>query len=208
MESIIKQAQEADARDNPKLLSIDRKQVHQDKEVQDIDAELEQLLSRQRATIKVVCCGGGGNNTINRMTEVGIVGVDTIAINTDAQDLLYTTANRKILIGRELTKGLGAGSEPRLGEEAARENESDIKKSLQNCDMVFVTCGLGGGTGTGSAPVVSEIAKKLGALTVGVVTMPFAMEGHRRYENAVVGLEKMESVVDTLIVIPNDKLLE
>jgi len=208
LESIIKQAQEADARDNPKLLSIDRKQVHQDKEVQDIDAELEQLLSRQRATIKVVGCGGGGNNTINRMTEVGIVGVDTIAINTDAQDLLYTTANRKILIGRELTKGLGAGSEPRLGEEAARENESDIKKSLQNCDMVFVTCGLGGGTGTGSAPVVSEIAKKLGALTVGVVTMPFAMEGHRRYENAVVGLEKMESVVDTLIVIPNDKLLE
>ncbi|MBS3104634.1 cell division protein FtsZ [Candidatus Woesearchaeota archaeon] len=194
--------------ENPKLLSIDRKQLHQDKSVQDIDAELEQLLARQRATIKVVGCGGGGNNTINRMSEVGIVGVDTIAINTDAQDLLYTTADKKILIGRELTKGLGAGSEPRLGEEAARENESDIKKALQNCDMVFVTCGLGGGTGTGSAPVVAEIAKKLGALTVGVVTMPFSMEGNRRYENAVVGLEKMEQVADTLIVIPNDKLLE
>src|SRR3989339_27873 len=199
---------QAELNDNPKLLSIDRKQVHQDKELQDIDAELEQLLARQRATIKVVGCGGGGNNTINRMSEVGIVGVETIAINTDAQDLLYTTANKKILIGRELTKGLGAGSEPRLGEEAARENESDIKKALQNCDMIFVTCGLGGGTGTGSAPVVAEVAKKLGALTVGVVTMPFAMEGHRRYENAVVGLEKMEQVVDTLIVIPNDKLLE
>ena len=209
MSTIIEQAMEAELNnENPKLLSIDRKQLHQDKSVQDIDAELEQLLARQRATIKVVGCGGGGNNTINRMSEVGIVGVDTIAINTDAQDLLYTTADKKILIGRELTKGLGAGSEPRLGEEAARENESDIKKALQNCDMVFVTCGLGGGTGTGSAPVVAEIAKKLGALTVGVVTMPFSMEGNRRYENAVVGLEKMEQVADTLIVIPNDKLLE
>src|SRR3989344_167913 len=210
MVSIIEQAIKAEneSTENPKLLSIGGKHTHQDKDTQDIDAELEQLLAKQRATIKVIGCGGGGNNTINRMTEVGIVGVDTIAINTDAQDLLYTTANRKILIGRELTKGLGAGSEPRLGEEAARENESDIKKSLQNCDMVFVTCGLGGGTGTGSAPVVSEIAKKLGALTVGVVTMPFSMEGHRRYENAVVGLEKMEQVADTLIVIPNDKLLE
>ena len=130
---------EAELNDNPKLLSIDRKQVQQDTDVKNIDAELEQLLAKQRATIKVVGCGGGGNNTINRMSEVGIVGVDTIAINTDAQDLLYTTANKKILIGRDLTKGLGAGSEPRLGEEAARENESDIKKALQNCDMVFVT---------------------------------------------------------------------
>ena len=208
MDSIIRQATEAQARDNPKLLSIDRKQAAQDNDNQDIDAELEQLLARQRATIKVVGCGGGGNNTINRMTEVGIVGVDTIAVNTDAQDLLYTTANKKILIGRELTKGLGAGSEPRLGEESAREQEGEIKKALQGADMVFVTCGLGGGTGTGSAPVVAEIAKKMGCLTVGVVTMPFAMEGHRRYENAVVGLEKMEHIADTLIVIPNDKLLE
>jgi len=209
VESFIKQATEAEMNDNPKLLSQEKRQAnHQDKELQNIDAELEQLLSKQKATIKVVGCGGGGNNTINRMSEVGIVGVETIAINTDAQDLLYTTANKKILIGRELTKGLGAGSEPRLGEEAAKENEAEIKKALQNCDMVFVTCGLGGGTGTGSAPVVAEIAKKMGALTVGVVTMPFAMEGHRRYENAVVGLERMEQVVDTLIVIPNDKLLE
>ncbi len=208
MSTIIEQAMEAELSENPKLLSIEKKQVHQDKSLQDIDAELEQLLSKQKATIRVVGCGGGGNNTINRMSEVGIVGVETIAVNTDAQDLLYTTANKKILIGRELTKGLGAGSEPRLGEEAARENEAEIKKALQGCDMIFVTCGLGGGTGTGSAPVVAEVAKKMGALTVGVVTMPFSMEGHRRYENAVVGLEKMEQVADTLIVIPNDKLLE
>ena len=173
-----------------------------------IDAELEQLLAKQRAAIKVVGTGGGGNNTIQRISEVGIVGAETIAINTDAQDLLYTTANKKILIGRELTKGLGAGSEPRIGEEAARETEQEIKKSLQGSDMVFITCGLGGGTGTGSAPVIAEIAKKIGALTVGIVTLPFAMEGQRRYENAIIGLEKMEQIVDTLIVIPNEKLLE
>lgn len=173
-----------------------------------IDAELEEVLSKQRATIKVVGCGGGGNNTINRMTEIGISGAETVAINTDAQDLLYTSADKKILVGKDTTKGLGAGSNPKIGEEAARESEHDIKASVQGADMIFVTCGLGGGTGTGSAPVVAEIAKKLGALVVGIVTMPFAMEGARRYENAVLGLEKMENIVDTLIVIPNDKLLE
>jgi len=172
------------------------------------DEELEQLLSKQKATIKVVGVGGAGGNTINRMTEVGITGAETIAVNTDAQDLLYTSADKKILIGKETTKGLGAGSIPKLGEEAAKEQESEIKQHLQGADMVFVTCGLGGGTGTGAAPVVAEIAKKLGALTVGIVTMPFSMEGARRYENAVIGLEKLESIVDTLIVIPNDKLLE
>jgi len=173
-----------------------------------IDAELEQILAKQRAAIKVVGAGGGGNNTIQRMSEVGIVGVETIAVNTDAQDLLYTTANKKILLGREITKGLGAGADPRVGEEAARETEAEIKKSLQGTDMVFITCGLGGGTGTGSAPVIAEVAKKVGALTVGIVTMPFSMEGHRRYENAVAGLERLEQIVDTLIVIPNEKLLE
>jgi cell division protein FtsZ len=172
------------------------------------DAELEEMLSRQRATIKVVGCGGGGNNTINRITEVGIEGSETIAVNTDAQDLLYTTSDKKILIGRETTKGMGAGADPKIGEEASRENEHEIKSSLQGADMVFITAGLGGGTGTGSAPVVADIAKRLGCLTVGVVTMPFTMEGNRRYENALVGLEKLEQIVDTLIVIPNDKLLE
>ena len=174
----------------------------------DIDAELEKILAKQRASIKVIGTGGGGNNTIQRISEVGIVGAETIAINTDAQDLLYTTADKKILIGREVTQGLGAGSDPRLGEEAARETEPEIKKLLKSSDRVFITCGLGGGTGTGSAPVIAEIAKKVGALTVGIVTMPFAMEGKRRYENAVIGLEKLEQSVDTLIVIPNEKLLE
>jgi len=172
------------------------------------DAELEEMLANQRATIKVIGCGGGGNNTINRITEVGVKGSETIAINTDAQDLLYTTADKKILIGKEATRGLGAGSNPKIGEEAAKENEHDIKNAIHGADMVFITCGLGGGTGTGSAPIVAEIAKKTGALTVAIVTMPFTMEGNRRYENAVIGLERLEQIVDTLIVIPNDKLLE
>ena len=176
--------------------------------VNDIDRELEQLLSKQTAKIKVVGAGGAGNNTIDRVKEVGITGAETIAINTDAQDLLYTKADQKVLIGREITGGLGAGSIPKIGEEAARESEQDIKKKIHGADMVFVTCGLGGGTGTGSAPVIAEIAKKMGCLTVGIVTLPFMMEGQRRYENAVMGLEKLERIVDTLIVIPNDKLLE
>lgn len=174
----------------------------------DIDAELEALLAQQKTRIKVVGCGGGGNNTINRIAEVGIKGAETIAINTDAQDLLYTTADKKILIGRETTRGLGAGSNPHLGEEAAKEQESEIKKMVEDADMVFVTCGLGGGTGTGSAPVVAQVAKKMGSLTVGVVTLPFNMEGNKRWENAQIGLEKLEQTVDTLIVIPNEKLLE
>ncbi|MCD4666688.1 cell division protein FtsZ [archaeon] len=173
-----------------------------------IDDELEQYIANQKAKIKVIGTGGAGNNTINRMAEVGISGTETIAINTDAQDLLYTNADTKILIGKDITQGLGAGSIPQVGEESARENEQDIKQSLSGCDMVFITCGLGGGTGTGSAPVIAEIAKKMGALTVGIVTIPFAMEGQRRYENAIIGLERLENIVDTLIVIPNDKLLE
>ncbi|MBI2109761.1 cell division protein FtsZ [Candidatus Woesearchaeota archaeon] len=173
-----------------------------------IDAELEAILAKQRAKIKVVGCGGAGNNTINRMFEVGITGCETIAINTDAQDLLYTNADTKILIGKEITGGLGAGSIPQIGEEAARESEHDIKAKIQGSDLIFITCGLGGGTGSGSSPVVAEMAKKLGALTVAIVTLPFSMEGQRRYENAMLGLEKLENTVDTLIVIPNDKLLE
>lgn len=183
-------------------------QIEEHQPFNEVDAELEQFLSKQKAKIKVVGTGGGGNNTITRITEVGIKGAEAIAINTDAQDLLYSTADKKILIGREVTNGLGAGSNPKLGEEAARENEHDIKNAVAGADMVFITCGLGGGTGTGSAPIIAEAAKKIGALTVGIVTMPFTMEGHRRYDNAVIGLEKLEQIVDTLIVIPNDKLLE
>jgi len=172
------------------------------------DDELASLLSKHKATIKVVGCGGGGNNTINRITEVGVVGAETIAINTDAQDLLLTTSDKKILIGKDISKGLGAGSIPKIGEDAAKESENEIKESLKGADLVFITCGLGGGTGTGSAPVVAEIAKKLGALTVGIITVPFAMEGNRRYENALYGLEKLETILDTMIIITNDKLLE
>jgi cell division protein FtsZ len=180
----------------------------QGRKIHAIDEELAAIIQRQRSKIKVVGCGGGGNNSINRMSDVGIEGTETLAINTDAQDLLYTNADVKILIGKELTQGLGAGSDPNIGEEAARESEADLRQKLSNSDMVFITCGLGGGTGTGSAPVVAELAKKCGALTVGIVTVPFEMEGQRRLENAMFGLERMEKNVDTLIVIPNDKLLE
>ncbi|USN45514.1 MAG: cell division protein FtsZ [Candidatus Woesearchaeota archaeon] len=177
-------------------------------DISNIDEELEQLLNHKKATIKVVGAGGGGNNTINRIAEVGIAGAETIAVNTDAQDLLYTSADKKILIGRELTKGMGAGSQPRLGEEAAKESEHEIRKALDGADMVFLTCGMGGGTGTGSAPVIAEAAKKVNALTIAIVTMPFSIEGHRRLENAQYGLTKLRENVDTLILIPNDKLLE
>ncbi|MBI2044082.1 cell division protein FtsZ [Candidatus Pacearchaeota archaeon] len=177
-------------------------------EVREIDKELEELLKKQTAKIKVVGVGGGGNNSINRMREIGIKGGELIAVNTDAQDLLYTNADQKILIGKELTAGLGAGSNPKIGEEAAKESETEIKKKISNSDMIFITCGLGGGTGTGAAPVIANLAKKQGALTIGVVTMPFTIEGKKRIENAMNGLERMEAVVDTLIVIPNDKLLE
>jgi cell division protein FtsZ len=176
--------------------------------VTEVDRELEELLKQQSAKIKVIGVGGGGNNSLSRMKEIGIRGGELIAINTDAQDLLYANSDQKILIGKELTQGLGAGSNPRIGEEAAKESESDIKKKLAGADMVFITCGLGGGTGTGAAPEVARIAKRVGALTIGVVTLPFTIEGRKRIENAMDGLERMESMVDTLIVIPNDKLLE
>ena len=173
-----------------------------------IDLELEEILSKQKAKIKVFGVGGAGGNSLSRMREVGIKGAEMIAVNTDAQDLLYTSADKKILIGKELTRGLGAGSNPSIGEEAARESETEIKKKLDNSDMIFITCGLGGGTGTGAAPIIADIAKKHGALVIAVVTMPFTIEGAKRIENAITGLEKLESIVDTLIVIPNDKLLE
>jgi len=174
----------------------------------EVDEELERILSSQKTRIKVIGCGGGGNNTINRISEVGIKGIETIAINTDAQDLLYTRADKKLLIGKELTRGIGAGSNPKVGESAAKESEHDLKKLLENSDMVFITCGLGGGTGTGSAPFVAELARKMGLLSVGVVTLPFTMEGSHRFENAMIGLEKLEQSINTLIVIPNEKLLE
>ena len=172
------------------------------------DEELRKILENRKAEIKVCGVGGAGGNTISRLMQVGIVGAETLAINTDAQDLLYTDSDKKVLIGRDVTAGLGAGADPKVGSEAAKESKDDIKKNLEGADMVFVNCGLGGGTGTGASPVVADIAKKLGALTVGIVTLPFAMEGKQRSKNAQEGLENLESAVDTLIVIPNDKLLE
>ena len=174
----------------------------------DVDEELERLIASHKTRIKVIGCGGGGNNTINRISEVGIKGVETIALNTDAQDLLYTNSDKKLLIGKELTGGLGAGSNPKIGEEAAKENEHDLKKLIEGADLIFITCGLGGGTGTGSAPYMAHLAKKMGILAVGIVTMPFTMEGSHRHENALIGLEKLEQSINTLIVIPNEKLLE
>jgi cell division protein FtsZ len=176
--------------------------------VSSIDKELEEIVNKQKAKIRVFGVGGSGNNTLTRIKEVGIKGAVTIAINTDAQDLLYTSADDKILIGRELTQGNGAGSNPKIGEEAAHESEHQLKERVVGADMIFITCGLGGGTGTGAAPVIAELAKKAGILTIGVVTLPFSIEGNKRYENAMQGLERLEEFVDTLVCIPNDKLLE
>lgn len=172
------------------------------------DDELRAIIEQRRTQIKVVGCGGAGGNTVSRLMQVGITGAETIAFNTDAMDLLNTNADKKLVIGEELTKGLGAGANPNVGMEAAKESKDDIKRMLQGADMIFITCGLGGGTGTGSAPVVAEIGRKLGALTVGIVTYPFSMEGRQRMINAKEGLKNLDGKVDTLIVIPNDKLLE
>lgn len=173
-----------------------------------INAEIKEIMKKKATKIKVVGAGGAGNNTLTRLVETGIVGCETIAVNTDAQDLIYTDADIKILIGKQLTGGLGAGADPRKGAEAAQESKDELKKALKDADMVFLTCGLGGGTGTGSLPIIADVAKKKGALTVAVVTLPFTMEGKHRMDNAKAGLANLEKIVDTLIVIPNDRLLE
>ncbi len=174
----------------------------------DLDEELLKIIEGSRANIIVVGTGGAGNNTISRLNEIGIEGAKTITVNTDAQDLFYSVSDKKLLLGRQTCGGLGAGGEPTIGEESAEESEEDIREELDGADMVFVTCGLGGGTGTGSAPVIAKVAKKAGALTVAVATMPFSAEGVKRRENAEIGLEKLQENADTVIVIPNDKLLE
>ncbi len=160
------------------------------------------------AVIKVVGVGGGGVNAVNRMIEVGLKGVEFIAVNTDAQALLMSDAETKLDIGRELTHGLGAGADPNVGRQAAEDHIEEITDSLAGADMVFVTAGEGGGTGTGAAPVVARVAREAGALTVGVVTRPFSFEGNRRAAQAEAGVEKLRGEVDTLIVIPNNRLLE
>ena len=162
----------------------------------------------QLAKIKVIGLGGGGGNAINRMVESGVKGVEFIAANTDLQVLNSSKADVKIQIGASLTDGLGAGAKPDIGKEAAVESKKEIEDALAGADMVFVTCGMGGGTGTGAAPIVAEIAQALGALTVAIVTKPFSFEGKKRMENAEVGLAELKKHVDTLIVIPNDRLRE
>ena len=160
------------------------------------------------ARLRVVGVGGGGNNAVNRMIEAGISGVDFIAVNTDSQALLLSQAPTRVRIGDKLTRGLGAGGQPEHGEKAANESIDELYEVLDGSDMVFVTAGMGGGTGTGAAPVVAKVAKELGALTVGIVTKPFMFEGSRRSSSAESGIERLQEHVDTLIVIPNDRLLE
>ncbi|MGN8645098.1 cell division protein FtsZ [Gracilibacillus sp. HCP3S3_G5_1] len=169
----------------------------------DFDTNMDQL-----ATIKVIGVGGGGSNAVNRMIEHGVQGVEFIAVNTDAQALNLSKAEVKMQIGTKLTRGLGAGANPEVGRKAAEESKEQIEEILKGSDMVFVTAGMGGGTGTGAAPVIAQVAKELGALTVGVVTRPFTFEGRKRSTQAVSGIDGLKSSVDTLIVIPNDRLLE
>lgn len=169
----------------------------------DFDTNMEEL-----ATIKVIGVGGGGNNAVNRMIEHGVEGVEFIAVNTDAQALNLSKAESKIQIGGKLTRGLGAGANPEVGKKAAEESKEQLEEVLKGADMVFVTAGMGGGTGTGAAPVIAQVAKDIGALTVGVVTRPFSFEGRRRSTQAVSGIDTLKGAVDTLIVIPNDRLLE
>lgn len=170
-----------------------------------LDFELEH---NQFANIKVIGVGGGGNNAVNRMISAGLKGVEFVAVNTDAQALHLAQSNQKIQIGIKLTKGLGSGGNPEVGQKAAEESRDEIIQALTGADMVFVTCGMGGGTGTGAAPIVAEVAKELGALTVGVVTKPFTFEGRKRANQAESGIETLKDKVDTLITIPNDRLLQ
>lgn len=162
----------------------------------------------QFAGIKVVGVGGGGNNAVNRMITAGLKGVDFVSVNTDAQALNLSRAGQKVQIGLKLTKGLGAGANPEVGAKAAEESREELLETLKGVDMVFVTAGMGGGTGTGAAPIVAEVAKELGALTVGVVTRPFTFEGRKRAMQAEKGIAELKSKVDTLITIPNDRLLQ
>lgn len=170
-----------------------------------LDFELD---IEQYANIKVIGVGGGGNNAVNRMITAGLKGVEFISVNTDSQALHLATAPNKIQIGTKLTKGLGAGANPEIGKKAAEESRDEIQEILKGADMVFVTAGMGGGTGTGAAPVVAEVAKEMGALTVGVVTKPFTFEGRKRFKQAEEGINDLKSRVDTLITIPNDRLLQ
>jgi len=174
----------------------------------DIDREFLDQSFDQKAKIRVVGVGGGGNNAVDRMIDDNVEGIDFIAVNTDSQDLKRSKAPNRIQLGEKLTSGLGAGGQPEVGAKAAEESQDDIVKAISGSDMLFVTCGMGGGTGTGAAPIIAGLAKGLGILTVGVVTKPFVFEGKVRMTNALKGIEELRRNVDTLLVIPNEKLLE
>jgi cell division protein FtsZ len=174
----------------------------------DSDEELKRIVEGIKTSIRVVGCGGAGSNTIDRLLEMGVEGGEVIALNTDALHLLYSKAQSKILIGTSVTGGVGAGNDPDVGEQCAEADIDKLSGSLQGADLVFITCGLGGGTGTGSAPVVAEVAKELEALTIAIVTLPFVVEGRVRAENSLKGLRKLRKYADTVIVIPNDRLLD
>ncbi|MBI5159032.1 cell division protein FtsZ [Candidatus Micrarchaeota archaeon] len=176
-------------------------------DITDDDAELLRILEESKPKIVVIGTGGSGSNTLNRMVEMGITGASFIAMNTDVRHLLKVKADKKLLLGKKTTRGLGAGSNPDVGEAAAKESGEELRKIIGDASLVFITCGLGGGTGTGSAHVIAEQAKAVGALTIAVVTLPFLSEGFARRKNALEGLEKLKKQADTTIVIPNDKLL-
>ncbi len=203
MESIV---EEALSRSGPRRETDEEKRDARG--LSDDDRELQEILAGLKTDIKIIGVGGAGCNTIDRMTEEGIQGAMLIATNTDAQHLLTVHAQRKILIGRRKTRGLGAGALPQVGKEACEEAREELSALLEGTDLVFVTCGLGGGTGTGAAPVIAEVAKEQGALTVAVCTTPFKAEGVSRMENAEWGLGRLKSIADTVITVPNDKLLD
>ncbi|MBD3227366.1 MAG: cell division protein FtsZ [Candidatus Lokiarchaeota archaeon] len=188
-----------------KKKSIDNETV---KSNQAINLELEDIVRRSHARIMIAGVGGAGNNAITRLMEYGIDDAISLAVNTDAQDLLYTTAHHKLLIGKELTQGLGAGNHPQTGEAAARESTDELTNKLRESDLLFITAGMGGGTGTGAAHVIAEIAQELGILTVSVCTLPFNVEGNKKRENAMWGLKRLADASDTIVVIPNQRLIE
>ncbi|MCH7777416.1 MAG: cell division protein FtsZ, partial [Gemmatimonadetes bacterium] len=168
--------------------------------------ELEEAIS-QNARMKVVGVGGGGGNAVNRMIDEHLMGVEFITVNTDAQALMNTKADTRVQIGKKLTRGLGAGARPEIGRQAIEENKDDVLRVLDGADLVFVTCGMGGGTGTGAAPVISQLARDVGALTVGIITKPFLFEGRKRMRQAEIGIAEIRKRVDTMIVVPNERLL-
>ena len=191
-----------------KILSAASAGSRQSAGASEVDQKLMKLLDGLKTSIRVVGVGGAGCNTVTRLSEMGIEGAETITMNTDAQDLLHSVADNKILLGAELTGGLGAGADPKMGESAAKESMEELAAALQGADLTFITCGLGGGTGTGASPVVAEVAKNSGSITVSIVTLPFTVEGTVRWQNAEHGLATMKKHVDAVIVIPNDRLME